>query len=653
MPGTADRRAALPPDQRRIHSQCRHPSGTFVSFPPDANERSISERFEHIVRSYPEQLAVASAERDYTYAELNTQANRTAHALLRTGGSAEQPVALLLGQGAPAIRAIMGVLKAGRCYVPLDAWLPPARLTQILADIQPDILLTTGANSLLAREVVPRHCRIVSAEELATTLPSENPGLSISPDDLAYITYTSGSTGQPKGVMQTHRTLLQLISRYTDMTHLCAADRVAHLKSCSVTAGITCVFGSLLNGASVFPLDVKVDGIGPLPEWLMRRAITLFQPGPTAFRHFAASLTGAEAFPHLRLVSLGGEPVYRSDIDLYRRICADHCALIVTFGSTEIPVVARYWVDKRTVLHDSTMPCGYPAEGAEFLILDDSGHEVDQGMVGQIAVKSRFVSPGYWRNPVLTQERFSSAPAGARVYLTGDMGFTRPDGCLCHSGRTDFQVKIRGHRVEIGEVEAVLAAADHVKNVAVVARAAANGEQCLVAYVVPRGAPAPDVSALRSYLAARLPEYMLPSRYVFLEVLPLTPHGKVDRRALPAPDRTRPILSTPFLEPRTPVETKLAHLWAQVLGLEPVGVNDAFLDLGGNSLLAVQLLTRIVATFKVDLQVQTLLETPTIAEMGVAIVHQQVVKAGQETLLQLPEQGATRTTPGSSGPHPR
>jgi amino acid adenylation domain-containing protein len=649
MPDTADHRPALPPEQQRIHARCYHPVAPFVPFPRAASERSIPERFEQIARSHPGQLAIASEERAHTYAGLNAQANRVAHALLSTTRSAQQPVALLLGQGEPAIVAIMGVLKAGRSYVPLDTWLPPARLTHILADIQPEIVLTNEANSGLARTVVTGHCQIMHVEELAMSPSTENPGLTISPDALAYITYTSGSTGQPKGVMQTHRNLLELVSRYTEMTHLCAADRVAHLKSCSVTPGITCVFGSLLNGASVFPFDVKVRGVGELPGWLMRHAITLFQPGPTAFRHFAAGLTGAEAFPQLRLVSLGGEPVYGSDLDLYRQVCADQCVLIVTFGATEIPVVGRYWVDKRTVVHDATVPCGYPAEGVEFLILDDSGHEVRPGTIGEIAVKSRFVSPGYWKNPSLTQQRFSSATDGRGLYVTGDVGFTRPDGCLFHLGRRDFQVKIRGHRVEIAEVEGALAAADNVKAVAVVARVDAHGEQCLVGYVVPRGAPAPDVSALRSHLAARLPEAMIPARIVLVDALPLTPHGKVDRRALPAPDRARPALSTPFLAPRTPVETMLAHIWADVFGLEQVGINDAFLDLGGHSLLATRLLTRVVATFQVDLPVQTLLEASTIAAMAVVIVQQQAAGTGQERLAWMLEHVESRTTPGSSG----
>ena len=272
----------------------------------------------------------------------------------------------------------------------------------MLADTQPEIIVTNGTDGALAQDVAAANCQILQMEDLETGLSDENPALPVSADALAYVMYTSGSTGRPKGVMQSHRNVLQLVLRYTQAITLCPADRVAHLKSCSVTAGITAVFGGLLNGASVFPFDLKVEGVGRLPEWLSRKAISILQPGPTAFRHCAATLTGTDALSSLRIVYLAGEPVYRSDVELYKRICSDQCVLVSGYGATEIPAAGQYWIDKQTLLEDDIVPCGYPAEGIDFLVLDEEGAEAEGDSVGEIAIRSRFVSPGYWRNPGLT-----------------------------------------------------------------------------------------------------------------------------------------------------------------------------------------------------------------------------------------------------------
>ena len=384
----------------------------------------------------------------------------------------------------------------------------------------------------------------------------------------------------------------------------------------------------------MFPFDLKVEGVGRLPEWLVRKSISILQPGPTLFRHFAATLTGTEAFSALRLIYLAGEPVHRSDVELYKQIGPDPCVLVIGFGATEVPAAGRYWIDKRSHLEGDIVPCGYPAEGMELLVLDEAGREVGRDAMGEIAIKSHFVSPGYWKNPGLTQERFVPAPEGGgqRLYLTGDVGLKKPDGCLVHMGRKDLRVKIRGYRIEVSEVEAALAEAENVKEVAVAASADRDGQQRLVAYIVPREAPAPGVSALRLHLAARLPEHMIPSRFMMLDALPLTLHGKVDRRALPAPDRARPALPAPFMPPRTPIETQLTHIWSELLGLDGVGIHDAFLDLGGHSLLAGRLIARVVDIFHVDLHVQTLWETSTVAEMAVVIAQRQ---ADPKTLARL------------------
>jgi acyl carrier protein len=254
--------------------------------------------------------------------------------------------------------------------------------------------------------------------------------------------------------------------------------------------------------------------------------------------------------------------------------------------------------------------------------LDETGREVGADQIGEIAVRSKYLALGYWRRPDLTQAAFIPDPRGGdeRLYLMGDLGVMRPDGCLIHMGRKDFQVKIRGYRVEVAEIEEALLAIDSIKAAVVHARADDAGEQRLVAYVVPAGSAAPTVSQLRRALTQTLPDYMMPSAFVFLETLPLSPTGKIDRRALPAPNHARPALKAPYVTPRTPTESDLARIWAEVLELEQVGVHDDFLDLGGDSLLATRILSRVIQTFRVELSIQALLAAPTVAQMAELIV---------------------------------
>jgi acyl carrier protein len=286
--------------------------------------------------------------------------------------------------------------------------------------------------------------------------------------------------------------------------------------------------------------------------------------------------------------------------------------------------MARYFLDEETPISGHVLPVGYPAEDKEILLLDEDGAELGDDAVGEIAVRSRYLAPGYWRRPDLTAAVFRPDPAGGpeRIYRTGDLGRRLPDGCLLHLGRKDFQVKIRGFRVEGAEVEGALLSLPQVREAVVVAREDRPGERRLVAYLVPTARPAPTVSVLRKALADALPDYMVPTAFVVLDAVPKTPGGKVDRRALPAPGRARPDLDQPLVAPRTPVEAALCALWRDVLGLDEVGIHDNFLDLGGHSLAVSQIVARVSETLHVDLPLRTVFETPTVAALAAAIADQ-------------------------------
>jgi acyl-coenzyme A synthetase/AMP-(fatty) acid ligase/acyl carrier protein len=382
-------------------------------------------------------------------------------------------------------------------------------------------------------------------------------------------------------------------------------------------------FSALLNGAALYPFDIKEQGVADLATWLNTEDITIYISAATIFRHFVRTLTG-EDFLKLRLIKLGGEPVRKSDVELYKEYFSPRCVLVNVLSSTETGNFSHYFIDKQTEITTNIVPVGYAVEDMEVLLLDEAGGEVRRGYMGEIAIKSRYLSPGYWRKPGHTRAAFSSVRGSdERIYRTGDLGRMRADGCLEHLGRKDFQVKIRGFRVELGEIEAVLGEHPAVQETALASRKDVSGDNSLVAYLVPAPGQAPTTGELRGYLREHLPEHMVPSRLVFLDTLPLTPMGKVDRRALPAPEPARSEPEASSVGPRSPIEEALAGIWEDVLHLPRVSIDDDFFELGGHSLLAMQVMTRINLHFGVELAPRTLFAAPTVAGLALAITQAQ------------------------------
>lgn len=613
--------------QQTILAKCFHPSGSFIEFKKEDVEQSIPDRFEQMVATYPDRLAVKSTNHALTYDDLNRMANRVAQAVLAQCGEGNEPVVLLLENNTLMIAVILGVLKAGKTYVPLDPIYPRERLAFMLEDSQTHLIVTNNKNLSLANGIAWPEVQLIDVDALESSLSTENIGLSISADALAWILYTSGSTGQPKGVVQNHRNVLHDIMQFTNTLHISPEDRVTLLFSCSVNAGAHDIFSSLLNGASLYPLDIKQEGLGNLTDWLIQEEITFFHAIPTVFRN-SMHMSRNKKFPKVRLIRFGGERVLAQDVQLYKEYFSPDCILQTGLGTTETGFFRQYFMDKKTELTGRIVPVGYPVQDMKLLLLDGNDKGIGFNEVGEIVVKSRYVSPGYWRRPDLTQTVFLPDPDGGneRIYLTGDLGRMLPDGCLFHLERKDFQVKIRGQRIEVAEIEMVLLSLKAVKESVVVARDDQSGDTRLVAYVVPTAKPGLTVSGLRQALAEKLPDYMIPSAFVTLDALPLTPNGKVDRRALPDPGRSRPELDIPFVAPRTPGEERLAQIWAEVLSLDQVGIHDKFLDLGGDSLLATQVISRVRKAFSVELPLRSLFEMPTVS--GLANVIQKSKGSG-------------------------
>jgi len=516
----------------------------FARFPRSDVEQSIPGRFERQASMYPDQIAIEDPQTALTYRDLNRLANRIARAVLAVRGEGPEPVALLLGNGVPVVAAMLGVLKAGKFYVPLDASQPTGRMAAILAETRPALLIADNPRMEQAQALCPvpglSGLPLLNFDGLEPGLSEENPGLVISPATLALMLYTSGSTGKPKGVMHDHRYVLHLTMVYTNSGRISAADRLALLCPPGFAGAVRDIYCALLNGAGLLTFDVQREGLTTLAAWLRQKQITVFFAVATMFRHFCRLLTLEDRFPAVRLIELGSEPVYAGDVHLYQQHFPEAWRMIVNLGGSEISPICQFPVDAGTRIEGSTVPAGYAAEDVELLLLDTEGSPVAAGSPGEIFVRSRYLSRGYWGRPELTEAAFLPDPEGGdrRLFRTGELGRLLPDGCLLHLGRCDFQVKIGGYRVDPAEVEAFFTGTGLIREAAVTAWLDSAGEQNLAAWLVPVQPEAPpSVNELRALAAATLPGYMVPASLVLLGSLPTTSSGKLDRRALPDPRR--------------------------------------------------------------------------------------------------------------------
>ncbi|MEM9537940.1 MAG: amino acid adenylation domain-containing protein [Cyanobacteria bacterium P01_E01_bin.42] len=587
----------------------------------DILDRSIPQQFQAQVLRHGDRPAIQDEKRSLTYKELNGLTNQIAREILERRGVGAEPIAVLLATGIEAIATMFGVLKTGKFYIPLDITWPESRLAIILEDSQSQ-LIVSDRQQAIDLDLEGFQTEIFWLDDRDRQLSSDNLEIQSSPEDLADIIYTSGSSGRPKGVMQTHRYLINLSRNYSKSGEIKASDRFSLVSSVAFGGAVRDIYSALLNGAALFPLDVKQIGLHQLGSWLQDKEITVMFAVATLFRHFAATLKGRDNLPALRLIQIASETIYRQDIELFQQHFSDRCTLMVNLGATEVSPIRQFPVTRATVLPSNTISAGYAGyavEGVEVLLWDEFGREVPSGEVGEIVVRSLILTSGYWQRPELNQKVFIR-DGNFTYFKTGDLGRFLSDGFLFHLGRKDFQVKIRGYRVEIGEIESILLDLEAVREAVVVAQT--DGEERvsdrrLVAFLTPKNPQnKPDSQYLKESLAKRLPEYAIPSTFAWLNSLPLTATGKVDRRSLPQ----LPRLSSANLAivlPQTPTEEKLARIWSEVLKLPEIGRKNNLFELGGNSLHASQILVRVSEQFGIDLPLKTIFDAPTIAQFAV------------------------------------
>ncbi|MDC9603589.1 non-ribosomal peptide synthetase [Xenorhabdus griffiniae] len=599
-------------------------NATQADFPQNTLIHSL---FEAQAAQHPDRIAVIYEDQTLSYSELNHRANQLAHYLITVGVRPDDRVAICAERSLDAIVGLLGILKAGGAYVPLDPAYPTDRLAYMLDDAAPVVLLTQTAQCDRLRDSVPATVPVIvldAQETLFEAQPTHNPqahALGLTSRHLAYVIYTSGSTGQPKGVMVEHRSINRLVinNAYADIG---ARDCVAHCANIAFDASTWEIWSALLNGARlhIVPQSVLLDPVY-FCATLIKGQVTALWLTVGLFNEYLDSLS--PLFGQLRYLLTGGDVLEPRKIQQVQLSESQPAHLINGYGPTETTTFATTYEITSPIDVTRSIPVGRPIANTQIYILDTHSQPVPRGVAGEIYIGGAGVARGYLNRPELTAERFLPDPFSsepdARMYKTGDLARWLPDGNIEYLGRNDFQVKLRGFRIELGEIEAKLTQCDGVREAVVLAREDEPGQKKLVAYLRPREGIELVPAELRQQLTQHLAEYMLPSAFVMLETFPLTPNGKLNRQALPAPDLSA-VVARRYAAPIGEIEITLAQIWQKLLDLKQVSRHDHFFELGGHSLMIVSLIEEL-RNLGWRLDVRSVFASPILTDMAQTIQH--------------------------------
>jgi amino acid adenylation domain-containing protein len=580
--------------------------------------RTIPERFAQVVAESSQAIAIRFEAQSLAYAELDHRARCVSNFLVDEMGGRQAPVAVLHSSQKAIVPLLLGIVNSGHMYSAVSAGDPAARISEVLKDLAAPLLVVADDRLLtLAREVCPPQTRLIMAEDVHRE-KGGRPRVDLTPESLAVITYTSGSTGEPKGVLRTHKMILHQAWTYSEQFAMQGDSRMLGTRPYSASSSLSELFVPLLNGSSIVPFDLKEDGLGQLRQVLKSQEVTMMRPPIQALRSFLDSLPAEELFPTLRYVFATGDVFYRRDVERLRKVIPEDAIIVHQYAMSEAGILAVNQISRAAVLDSEVVPAGRPVKGKELVVLDENGHELPHGEVGEVFVRTTLSFPGYWRAPEQTAERFRPDPQDGQraLFATGDLGRIRPDGQLEHTGRKDWRVKILGYSVDLSAIEHVLMTSPAVQRAVVVALTDPTGQKRLVAYVVSKPDAAPFASReLSDLVAGHLPAYMVPSLIVPVADIPIGAAGKVDRKALPVPDWQSPEVSTLYEAPGDETQAQLAAIWKRILKVRQVGVGDNFFELGGDSLMALEMTLEVERAFARTVP-QQFFKNPTISALS-------------------------------------
>ncbi|MCK5342164.1 MAG: AMP-binding protein, partial [Candidatus Heimdallarchaeota archaeon] len=549
----------------------------FVPLPDQILEETLIPQFERIVYQYPDRMAIKSSAHQLNYQELNNAINNLAYKIGQVMGKEKSPIAFMFNDEVYSIIALFAIMKAGRPYVGIHPGNPPDLVNGILNDSTAKLLITNSSviKNLGKTVNIPTTVYILNTEIIESEYKHQNLGYLGAPTDHLGIFYTSGSTGMPKGILCNHLSRIRSIHSMINEWYFSPSDHISLLHSVCYLASSPSLFGTLLTGALLCVFDLKTNSAQKALNWIVEEELTVFRSTPTILRALFSLLPEDIVFSNLRLMTLGGETVTDTDIELFKSHTAEDCVMINIYGGTEPGSICNYHVGHDTLVAEGILPAGFPAPDKDVFLVDEKGDEVKSAEEGEIAVRSQYLNLGYWGQPELTAQKFREDPhdSNLRICFTGDRGYWDEGGALVVLGRKDTQVKVRGFRIQLEAIDHELLSIDGIKNaVTIVHKAPRRGDR-LVSYFVASDQEAVSISQLRINLSAQLPSYMIPSVFVQMDSLPMTATGKITRSKLPLPTRQRPDLAPPLVVPRNEIETAMVNIWQDVLELDQVGVN--------------------------------------------------------------------------------
>lgn len=582
--------------------------------------KTIHRWVEDRAASHPERIAIRHEGNTLSYAELNEQANRLAHRLSVIEGVKGGYIGICLERSADLMVAILAVLKAGAAYVPFDVEYPAERL-QYMAEISAIPVMISSAT--LGQRLPKGNFELLDISTITSSGESKNPDLDIPETQAAYVLFTSGSTGLPKGVVMPHKALVNLVDWQIKQTNIHDEGRTLQFAPVSFDVHFQEIFSTWCDGGSICLIndELRLNALELLKYIDQHQIERLYLPFIALQSLSELSKHTDATLPSLKEIITAGEQLQVTPalVDFFKRI--PHCKLYNHYGPTETHVVTSYLLEGAPETWPALPAIGKEIQHSEIYLLDENGNPVKDGEEGELFAAGLCLADGYLQREDLTKERFLPNPfrAGERLYKTGDLAKRQADGNLIYLGRIDGQVKVRGYRIELGEIEIAAGRFDHVTQAAATVREDKPGEKKLVVYLVMDNGHTLNVKDIRNFLHTRLPDYMMPSAFVQMADLPRTPSGKIDRRSLPKPETKRPELDVPYTAPSTPLEEKICNLWSTLLNIDPVGTKDNFFDLGGNSLLALQFVAYLKAEHGIDVSVIKVYQHPTVAALSAGI----------------------------------